>query len=223
MLQGAILIAGKDVRLLLFRRQGLIQAVLLGLLLIFLFSLAVGRSTVDPIWQATIFWIASSFSLVLIFNSLYALEEESGAREALLLAPHPVQSIWLGKALAGGALLLLVQLIFLPTAAVFLQVGSIHYPLLGLLLLLAVNAGLVILGSLFGAIGQGQGGKESLLSVILFPLQLPVLMAGIFVGAALVSPEYGEGQIVSWYKLILAFDAVFLGAALILFPFVYTD
>jgi heme exporter protein B len=223
MLPGAYLIAKKDIGLLLFKGRGVVQAALLGLLLIFLFSLAGRGGTIPESWIAAVFWLASCFSLVLVFNGLYALEEESHAREGLLMAPIPAQSIWLGKAFAGGLLLLLLQLLFVPAGVVFLGAGPLSSWLQGAGLLLSVDAGLILLGSLFGALGQGQSTKESLLSVILFPLQVPLIMAGIHIGEVLLATPAEAGDLSSWFGLILAFDAVFAGAGLILFPFVYAE
>ncbi|MCF8030318.1 MAG: heme exporter protein CcmB [Desulfohalobiaceae bacterium] len=223
MLPGACLIARKDIGLLLFQGRGMVQAALLGLLLIFLFSLAGSGSEIPESWIAAVFWLASCFSLVLIFNGLYAVEEESLAREGLLMAPIPVQSVWLGKALAGGLLLLLLQLLFLPAGVVFLGAGALSSWTAGAGLLFSVDAGLILLGSLFGALGQGHSTRESLLSVILFPLQVPLIMAGIHIGASLLATTAETGDLTSWYGLILAFDAVFAGAGLILFPFVYAE
>ncbi len=217
MLRPAVFIARKDLSL--SRGQGLVQAVLLGLLLIFLFSLSRPTGTLTPPQAAAaIFWLASSFGLVLVFNTLYSLEEENGARLGLLLSPIPLQSIWLGKALAGFVLLACSQLVFAPAAMVFLGQDVTGELLLAVASVLAVDWGLVVLGSLLGALSQGAAARESLLSVILFPLLLPVLLAGIRTGAVALggAPEYG-----GWMGLTLAFDALFTGAALILFPYVY--
>jgi heme exporter protein B len=221
MLCGSLTIAGKDLRLVLVRGRGFVQACLLGLLLIFLFSLAGSRTgPVEPAWISAVFWLASGFGMVLIFNTIYQTEEESSARTGLLLAPVPIQAIWLGKALAGFALLLLVQLLFIPASVVFLGAGAVSsWPLLGAAILLA-DWGLAAVGSLLGALGQGQGGRESMLSVIVFPLLVPVLLAGIKTGEALLR---GGAPVQNWFGLMASFDALFTGAALVLFPFVYSE
>ena len=75
MLKAACLIARKDLRLVLSRGAGLVQALLLGLLLIFVFSLS--RETGETMGgqgAATIFWLSSAFCQVLSFNMLYGLE-----------------------------------------------------------------------------------------------------------------------------------------------------
>ena len=220
MIRAALLIARKDLRLLMGRGFGPAQALLLGLLLIFLFSLAgkVGEK-VSPQAAAAVFWMASAFCQVLIFSTLYGYEE-GGPRLGLLCAPRPVQAVWLGKAGAGLIALLLSQAVFLPASAVFLgQSVSPTWPA-GLLMLLIADLGIVALGSLLGALSQGQSSRESLLGIILFPLLTPLFLAGIRVGASAFAGQTEEVER-SWFIMALAFDGMFIAAALVLFPHLY--
>lgn len=225
MLKAAWLIAGKDTRLVLLRGGAFVQALLLGLLLVFVFSLSQPPgSNVGPQGAATVFWMASTFCVVLAGNMLFALEEATGARAALVLMPAALQAVWLGKALAALLLLLAAQAVFFPAVVVFLA-QTPHAALWpqGLGGLLLVDIGIVGLGSLLGAFASGQAARESLLSVLLFPLLIPLLLAGIQLGAGLFSPDFAEAEALRWLGLAAAFDAVFLSAALILFPFVFGD
>ncbi|WP_029894203.1 heme exporter protein CcmB [Desulfohalovibrio reitneri] len=220
MLRAAWTVAGKDLRLLVSGGQGLVQAGLLGLVLIFLFSLSRGAGEATPPQAAAvIFWLATAFALVLVFNALYALEEETGARRGLLLAPCPVQSVWLGKAVSGLAALLLAQAVFAPATIVFLgqEVGPGWLEAAGTALV--VDWGLVVLGSLLGALSQGAASRESILTVVLFPLLVPALLAGVKTGSAAL----GGGDASGWLGLAVGFDALFTAAALVLFPFVYGE
>ncbi|MBQ9407590.1 MAG: heme exporter protein CcmB [Desulfovibrio sp.] len=211
----------KDLALSLFRGNGLVQALLLGLLLLFVFSLSQGvGQRMGPQAAAAVFWISSAFCQVLIFNQLYALEEVNGARQGLLLCPAPVQAVWLGKGCGGLCLLLLAQAIFLPASVVFLG-QEVSGPLNEALLALALtDTGMCALGSLLGALAQGQAARESLLSIVLFPLLIPLLLAGISVFAHVLGAVMPDG-VGSWLGLAASFDAVFVGAGLILFPYLY--
>ena len=73
--------------------------------------------------------------------------------------------------------------------------------------------------SRYHRLSQGQAARESLLSVILFPLLLPVLLGGIKLFAQAFAGQEPE---TAWLGILGAFDALFAGAGLILFPFVYT-
>ncbi|MBN2139750.1 MAG: heme exporter protein CcmB [Desulfovibrionaceae bacterium] len=221
MLRRAAYIAAKDLRLSVAGGQGPVQAVLLGLLLIFLFSLSrPAGQAVSAQAAATIFWLASCFGLVLVFNGLFGIEELNASRLGLMSCPAPLHAVWLGKGAAGLVLLAASQLVFFPAVAVFLGQdlnGSVFSLVLGLA---AADWGLVALGALLGALSQGQAARESLLSVILFPLLLPVLLGGVRVFSAAFSGEpFADAG--SWLGLILAFDALFTAAGLALFPFVY--
>lgn len=222
MIRAALCLAGKDLRLVIIRGGGLAQAALLGLILLFLFSLARSPGEVfSPQAAATIFWMATLFCQVLLSNTLFSLEEVNGARLGLILSPAPIQAVWLGKALAGGLLLLTVQLVFIPATVVFLGQSVQGAWLVGLGGLLLVDLGLVAMGTLLGALAQGQAARESLLSVLLFPLLVPVLLAGVRLCTAALSPE-PPGDLMPWLGLVCGFNALFAAAALILFPFIYS-
>ena len=222
MLKGALIIAGKDLRLSFGRGSGLVQAMLLGLLLVFVFSLSLQPGQrMSPQGAASIFWMASAFCQVLIFSTLYAGEEINGQRQGLVLAPIPVQGIWIGKAMAGLCLLFTAQLLFLPATVVFLGQNISMYWHLGLGMVLLVDLGIAAAGSLLGALSQGQSSRESLLSIVLFPLLVPLFLCGIRVGTVVFSGTPDEGYL-SWFGIALAFVSIFSAASLILFPVLYS-
>lgn len=217
----AFLIARKDLRIAISRGCGLVQALLLGLLIIFVFSISKGTGeTTSSLEAAAIFWLSSVFCQILVFSRLYSMEETNLARHGLLLlASHP-QSIWLGKALAALPLLCLAQAVFLPAAMVFLG-QSISGPVWpGLVASGAADIGMCALGSLVGAVGQGNGGRDSLLSIIMFPLLVPLLLGAISLCGVTLGSDAAIDQM-QWIGLICAFDCIFIGAGLLLFGFIY--
>ena len=223
MLKLALALCAKDLRIVLARSAGLAQALLLGLLLVFLFSLSLeAGDRLSPQAAATMFWLASAFCQVLVFNMLYSLEEENGSRLGLLTLPVPSQGIWLGKALAGLLLILAAQLVFLPATFVFLGQSAGEEPVPALIGLLLTDVGMAASGSLLGALSVGRAGRESLLSIVLFPLMIPLLLAGIQLGATGFNPDPMPDGPQDWIGLAAAFDAVFLAAALSLYPIVYS-
>lgn len=221
MLLSALCIARKDLRLLLFRGTALVQALLLGMLLIVLFSLSQGSGeSSGPAAAATLFWLASAFCQVLVFNALFALEEANAQRLGFLLAPMPLQAVWLGKAAAGLVLLLALQAVFLFASIIFLgQTPGPHWAT-ALPATLCIDLGIAVSGALIGALAQGQAGRDSLCSILLFPLLLPLLLAGVHTLSAAFSPE-APSDMASWTGIALAFDGIFLAAGLVLFPFAY--
>lgn len=228
MIRLAFLIAKKDLKLILTRSAGLSQALLLGLLLVFLFSLSLQTGErLSPQSACTMFWLASIFCQVLIFQMLYTLEEQNLARIGLQLLPFDVQGVWLGKFVAGLVLLALAQIIFIPAMFVFLGQSLGKEIFHAGLAILLTDIGICACGSLLGALCMGQSGKESILSIVLFPLLIPLLLAAIrltslgLMDLADIPSFVDINEILRWHGLALAFDALFIGASLVLFPFLY--
>lgn len=221
MLTLATAITRKDLGIILASSGNLIQAVLLGLLLIFIFSLSLAPGELPtPQEAATIFWLGSAFCLILIFNQLYALEEANFSRLGLLLIDTSPQAIWLGKSCAGFCLLLIAQLFFLPAIVVFLAQDFSGQVWAGVIALPLVDAGMAVAGGLLGSLAYGQSGRDALLAILVFPLLLPLLLAGIgLLGAALGEAE--TDAITDWLGIGIAFDAIFAGAGLGMFGFIY--
>ena len=111
------------------------------------------------------------------------------------------------------------QLVWWPFFLLFLSVSSQGSWIDGLLLVFSVDFGLAVLGSLLGTFAIGREGRDALLTVLCFPLLLPLLLGAINLGETFLN---GGGQQSAWWGLIFAFDALFTGAALLLFPFAYT-
>lgn len=223
MLKCALAVCRKDLKLILARGAGLLQALLLGLLLVFLFSLSLNAGDrLSPQAAAAMFWLASAFCQVLIFNMLYAVEETAQARIGLVLLTAPVQAVWLGKAMAGFLLLTAAQCVFIPSVFVFLgqHLGPGWLPALAGIAL--GNTGMAASGSLLGALSVGRSGRESLLSIVLFPLLVPMLLAGVRLASMGLDPEPMLEDASRWLGLAAAFDGLFLAAGLLLFPFVYS-
>ncbi|MBQ9536513.1 MAG: heme exporter protein CcmB [Desulfovibrionaceae bacterium] len=214
-----IALFAKDLSILGLKGGALAQALLLGLVLIFLFSLAQEPGQTLSLQNAAcVFWLSSLFGQVLIFNQLYALEEQQATRTCLLLLPFSITWVYLAKTLTGLCLLLISQSLFLPASLIFLGQSLPAHSLALILYILIIDLGICALGSLLGALAQGQAARESLLSILLFPLLTPLLLAGISLHTQAYSPTTSN-----WLSLALAFDAIFFSVCLWLFPFIYTD
>ncbi|MBP3731410.1 MAG: heme exporter protein CcmB [Mailhella sp.] len=222
MLTAAIAICKKDLLMVFTHGAGLAQALLLGLLLVFLFSLSLNAGDrLSPQAAAAMFWLASAFCQVLVFNMLYAAEEAEKARLGLLMLPAPVQSVWLGKAAAGMVILAAAQCVFIPAVFVFLGQKMGEFWTLSLAGILIGDLGMAASGSLLGALSVGQSGRESLLSIVLFPLLTPLLLSVVKLASFGLEADPMLENALRWIGLAVAFDSIFLGAGLVLFPFVY--
>lgn len=216
-----MIIAAKDMKLMAGRGGPVLRPLLLGLLLVTLFSLSVGTGAHATAETASaVFWLSSAFCLTILMTALFDLEEVTRARMGLLLAPIPVQAVWLGKCLAGLGLMLLIQAVLLAASLILFDMawaGSVSLALGGVIL---VDIGIVGLGALLASLAGGQTARESLCSLVVFPLLVPQLLAGIRLLAALYDGGAAAGA-AQWLGVTAAFDAIFTAAALLLFPVLF--
>jgi heme exporter protein B len=163
-----------------------------------------------------VLWISIAFSGVLAMGRSFQRERDHDAMRGLLLSPLPRPGIYLGKALGIFAFLLFVEALLLPILAVLyhLPFGSA----LGMVAIITLlgTLGFSAAGALFAAMGVRVRTKELVLSVVLFPLVSPALLAGV-VATREVLGGAGLAEVLDWLRLILAFDLIFLVLGALLF------
>ena len=135
---------------------------------------------------------------------------------ALMLVYCSMKRIW--WLIASLASMLLVEVIALP-AFIGLFNLVVDLPLLVLALALG-TLGLAGVGTLFAAIAAHTRAREVLLPLLLFPIQVPVILATVkSTGAAIHVPGLDPPEIGQWLGLLIAFDALFLGLSVLLFDY----
>lgn len=214
-------IIAKDIRLLLMRTNGILQSIMLGILLVVVFSLSQNVGIpIQPQTAATLFILASVFCVILLTNALFALEQEEGIYYSIMLSSLPTLAFAFGKWFAMFILLLLTQSVLLPVTLILFSQTVYVLPslLLGIIIL---NAGIVTTGIILGVITQQASAKDSLMTVLLFPLLLPLLLATIRIIEYALSLE--AFPIFSWIGIGVSFVLFFFVALVILFPLLYTS
>jgi heme exporter protein CcmB len=190
--------------------------------LIFAFGLVKEGVPLDDV-AAAILWIALSFSGTLALGRTFERERQADTLRALLLAPADRPAIYAGK-LAGILLLLgIVEAVLVPLVGLFFQapvMASIGWLAA---LLAAGTVGFAAVGTLFAAMLVRARSRDVLLPVLLYPMTVPVMIAGVRGTATLFQPVPDLGLVQFWLALLVFFDAVFVTLALWTFEPVMTD
>jgi heme exporter protein B len=178
MLRAAALVAGKDLRIEARSRVATNQILPFALvvLLLFAFALDPDRGTLQAA-TAGLYWVAVLLTLVIGVQRAYAVEAADGARDGLRLSGLDPAGIFLGKAGALAAQLLVLELV-LGAGVVLLYDAELRWAglWLGLAVLLVTTVGLAAAGTLYGAFAVGGGARETLLPLLLLPVVAPVLI-----------------------------------------------
>ncbi len=206
----------KDTQIFASHIQAVVQSVLLGLVLIFVLSLGLERPNIEM--ASVIFWFASCFALMVSLGDLYR-HDTTRIREELKRSSIIIQWIWFSKTLVGMIFFVATQIILLAAITIFLNLEPKGSFLKFSLITICIDIGMVSIASLLGSSPkEGSIKSDSLLSVILFPIQIPLIMAGIKSSVAFL---HGEGEILSWLEFVFGCDVIFIAIALILFPYIY--
>ena len=190
--------------------------------LVFAFSFVRDGRALDHA-AAGILWIAIAFAGTLALGRAFERERQSETLRALLLAPVDRPAIYVGKLLGLLALLAGVELILVPVVGLLFQAPLLAHPYLLAALLAAGTIGFASVGTLFAAMLVRSRSRDVLLPVVLYPITVPVIIAGVRGTAALFQAEADTPMAVAWITMLAAFDAVFLTLALWTFEPVMTE
>ena len=190
--------------------------------LVFAFALVRdGRAPEDG--AAGILWISIAFSGTLALGRAFERERQSETLRALLLAPVARPAIYVGKLLGIVALLAAGEIVLVPLVALLFQAPLLHRPVWLAAVLLSGTLGFSAVGTLFAAMLVRARTRDVLLPVLLYPITVPVIIAGVRATAALLEPELDAEIVRFWLALLVCFDVVFVTLALWTFEPVMTD
>ncbi len=220
-LRKVMAIVWKDVRAEL-RTKDILSSMLVfaGLsVLIFQFAFDLRADNVRLVLPGVL-WIAITFAGVLGLNRSFILEQDRGSLEGLLLAPVDRSAIYFGKLIGNLLFIFIVELLLLPLMTVLFNVWLLSPPLL--LVLALGTLGYAAVGTLFAALSINTRAREVMLPILLFPVMIPVFVAGVQAVSRLLDGD-SLADIMRWVQLLVAYDAIFIAAAMLLFDYVVEE
>jgi heme exporter protein CcmB len=190
--------------------------------LVFAFALVRdGRAPEDG--AAGILWISMTFAGTLALGRAFERERQSETLRALLLAPAPPPALYLGKLLGIVALLMATAAVLVPLVALLFNAPLLARPLWLASILVAGTVGFASVGTLFGAMLTRARSRDVLLPVMLYPITVPVIIAGVRGTSTLLQPELDADLAWFWLTLLVCFDVVFVTLALWTFEPLMTE
>jgi heme exporter protein CcmB len=210
-----LLVARKDLHVELRSRELLLTTLFFAFTCVLVFAFAFvreGRALEDA--AAGILWIAMAFAGTLALGRTFDREQAHQTLSTLLLAPVERSAIYAGKLAGLFALLGLVTVVIVPLVGLLFQAPLSGSPALLAAILGAGALGFLAVGSLFSAMLVRARSRDVLLPVLLYPMTVPVMLAGVRGTAALMETPADLPTARMWLSMLLFFDAVFLTLAL---------
>lgn len=220
MLRAARLVAGKDLRVEARSRVGVHQVLPFAALVLVLFAFALDPDrTTLTLATPGLYWVAVLFTLVLGVQRSFGIETDDGAIESLRASGLDPAGVFLGKAGALAAQLLVVE-VLLGLGVVVLYDAELRLggALLALVTAAVTTAGLAAAGTVYGVLAAGTRVRETLLPLLLLPVVAPVLIGATRAGeAALGTGGASVADGWPWVGLLSVFALAYVAAGLLAF------
>jgi heme exporter protein B len=208
-------VAWKDLRVELRSREIVYTMAFFAALLVVVFSFALVQ---DPVLAASatpgVVWCAVAFAGTIGLGRAFDREREGDTMRALLLSPASRLAVFLGKAASITALIVSVELIVVPMVALLFGVPMFDHPGPLVVLLVLGALGFSLVGTAFAAMLLRVRSRDVLLPVVLYPILVPLFIAGTKGTAALLGATPDLTAAWYWAQFLGIFDGAFLVVSL---------
>lgn len=190
-------------------------------LIIFNFAFFAGIGQLKGILSGML-WVAFIFSGLLGLNQSFGSEKDRGSLQGLLLCPVSRATIYVGKVVGNFLFMMVMEILILVLFAMLFRVDlwSVLMPLS--LIILLGTLGFVFVGTIFSAMSVNAKARELLLSIILFPIVVPLIIASVKATEKILQ-GMPLGEIYGWLKILIAFDLIFFLVSYWTFDFVVEE
>ena len=188
------------------------------------FHFALNRGSVEGDEAAGILWVTLLFAAILGVNRLFVADEDQGGFDAFLLAPVDRSALFVAKALALLAYLVVLELVAVPAFALLLLGPSLGPALPGLAATLALgDVGVAVIGTLVAALAVRTRARDLLGPLLALPLFVPIVIGGARAISPLLVQAHRTGPAARWLLTLGLYDLVFGLIAYAVFDFLLED
>ncbi len=206
-------VAAKDLRVELRSREVVYTMAFFATVIVVVFSFAFvkdQRALIEAV--PGVAWAAIVFAGTIGLGRAFDREREGDTMRALLLSPAPRLAVFAGKTVAITALVFAVEVVVLPLCLLFFNV-DLGAAVLHLALVLVLGAiGFAVVGTVFAAMLLRIRSRDVLLPVVLYPILVPMIMAGTKATSTILTGATGDAWF--WTQFLAAYDAIFIIVAL---------
>ena len=189
----------------------LVFAMIVVLIFLFAFDLTVGLRVEAA---SGIIWVTLCFSGTLSLDRTLSLEREAESMDGLRLAPFDHTAIYFAKVLVNWFFMLVSAILVILIYSIFGNVSLVSGTFF--LVIVLGTLGYILTGTLIGTMNMQIKVRGPMLSVLLFPLLIPLILA--VVNASSISLNGGNlKDLGTWLGLLAGYDLLSLAAGIVLY------
>lgn len=165
-------------------------------------------------------WVTILFAGLVGFARGFEVERAEGALDPLFLAPLDRSGLFAAKATANLVTLVVVELFLLPAFALLFSIDLGVRWIAAALVVLLVDIGFVMVGTLFSALAAQTRSRELMLPILALPVLVPIFIAATELTADLFAGG-GLGSVAArgWFGILVASDIIFAVVGALAFEF----
>jgi heme exporter protein B len=207
-----------------FRTKEMIFSMcLFSFLVLIILNFALGSSLkLDREMIAGILWVAFVFAGLTGLGRSFSLERDRGTLQGLILCPVSPWTIYLAKLIGVFLFTTVMEIItiFIFTILYNTTVLPFVFPL-GLIAFLG-TLGFTAIGTIFSAISATAKSRNVLLSILFFPISVPVIIASVKATGIILDGKSFQ-MVFPWLKILFAFDLIFLLVSYLSFQYILEE
>jgi heme exporter protein B len=214
----------KELALELRTRESVPAMVLFTVTTYVLFHFGLDRDVVEGDLASGVLWVTLLFAAILGVNRLFVADVEQGGFDGFLLAPVDRTALYVAKAIVLFAFLCVVELVAVPAFALLLLGPSLGQALPELLVvLLAANVGIAVVGTLVAALAIQTRARDLMVPLLALPLLVPVVLGASRATTPLFGSAGAGALPGDWLSLLGLYDLLFALIAYAIFDFLLED
>lgn len=223
----AVLVARKDLAIERRSKVTLSQIAPFAALMLVLFAFSLDSLLIRDLNQSTstngvavstvsagLYWLAVLFGALVAVQRSFALEVADGGRDGLRLSSLDPAGIFLGKAFAIAAQLVVLQVVLFLGSLLFFRT-EVRSPGVFVLVALLATTGLAATGTCYGALAAGLRVRDTLLPILYFPVSAPLILGAVKATTSAYLGELSEAW--PWVRLLVLFAVIYLALGVLLF------
>lgn len=188
------------------------------LMVIFAFAFYQHDETVGIVFPG-ILWISVIFAGTLAITRTFDQERQGGCLRALALIPGTDISLYAGKLMTNLIFMAVFEAVLIPLVALSFDVDLMSNWAEHLAIIAGVTVGFSALGTLVSAVLVHSHLRDVMLPIFLYPMAVPLIIAGVKVTRALVETDNSE-NVWMWIQLVAGVDILFVLASFLMFRWV---
>ena len=207
-----------------FRTKEMILSMcLFSFLVLIIFNFAFGAALDnDRGMVAGVLWVAFVFSGLTGLGRSFSMERDRGTLQGLILCPVSPWTIFLAKLIGVFLFTTVMEIITIFIFSVLYNTSVLPFVVpLGLIVFLG-TLGFTAIGTIFSAISATAKARDVLLSILFFPISVPVVIASVKSTGIILSGKSFQ-MIFPWLKILVAFDLIFLLVSYLTFAYILEE